>query len=479
MAKVKGRQVVLEHLGTAHSDAELAVLMHVAHEHLRADGQLEFDLADGKAAAGRSPDSPVVRSQVSRILWDVLSEAYSFLGFDAVGDEAFKQLVLARLIEPASKVETIRILEEIGVAAPHISTVKRCLGRINERDYRQQIAAACHTRALSRGTLALCLYDVTTLYFEAEKEDAFRKVGYSKERRVDPQIVVGLLVDSTGFPLQIEAFEGNKAETHTLLPVLNAYRQTHGLTDLIVVADAGMLSASNLDALTRAGYRFIVGSRLSKAPYDLQDHFEKKGTFFTDGQILETSRKMGDHQWRVVYQYSAKRFVRDNRTINLQEGRAIDILEGRIRPKNARFLTTRGAKRVIDEAAIQQARDLSGLKGYVTSIPKEVMSGTDVIGSYHALWQVEKSFRMAKTDLPARPMFHHTRGSIDAHLTIVFTALAIARHLQDATGLSIRKLVRTLRPLRDVTITIGGHELTAGPDINPEAREILDQLPGY
>ena len=114
MAKVKGRQVVLEHLGTAHSDAELAVLMHVAHEHLRADGQLEFDLADGKAAAGRSPDSPVVRSQVSRILWDVLSEAYSFLGFDAVGDEAFKQLVLARLIEPASKVETIRILEEIG-----------------------------------------------------------------------------------------------------------------------------------------------------------------------------------------------------------------------------------------------------------------------------------------------------------------------------------------------------------------------------
>jgi hypothetical protein len=105
------------------------------------------------------------------------------------------------------------------------------------------------------------------------------------------------------------------------------------------------------------------------------------------------------------------------------------------------------------------------------------MTGQAVISAYHDLWQVEKSFRMAKSDLRARPIFHHQRESIEAHLTIVFAALAISRYLQDLTGVSIKKIVRALRPLQAVTIEIAGHTFTAEPTLTTAAREILSELP--
>ncbi|WFP16720.1 hypothetical protein P8192_00910 [Citricoccus muralis] len=105
------------------------------------------------------------------------------------------------------------------------------------------------------------------------------------------------------------------------------------------------------------------------------------------------------------------------------------------------------------------------------------MSGTEVVAAYHDLWQVERSFRMTKSDLRARPVFHRSRQSLEAHLTVVFAALRVAPYVQDATGVSIKKLVRTLRPLRSVTIRINGHAFTAEPTISMEAREVLDQLP--
>ncbi len=143
-----------------------------------------------------------------------------------------------------------------------------------------------------RGDLNLLLYDVTTLYFEAEKEDELRKVGYSKERRVDPQIVVGLLVDRTGFPLEIGCFEGNHAETRTIVPIVRQFQARHNIdggVEMVIAADAGMLSATNLKDLDAAGLKFIVGSRVTKAPADLASHFHwNGGDVFTDGQIIDT-----------------------------------------------------------------------------------------------------------------------------------------------------------------------------------------------
>ncbi|MDT0330800.1 hypothetical protein RM479_20470 [Nocardiopsis sp. DSM 44743] len=156
----------------------------------------------------------------SELLWDTLADAYTRLGFDAVRDATFAKLVLAHIVEPTSKADTLRVLGELGVSVPSLRTVFRCLARCQEHDYRRRITDACLAHGRSTTGLALIMYDCTTVYFEAEKEDGLRKVGMGKESRVDPQILVCLLVDATGFPLAVHCFEGNKAQAKTLLPVV-------------------------------------------------------------------------------------------------------------------------------------------------------------------------------------------------------------------------------------------------------------------
>lgn len=135
----------------------------------------------------------------------------------------------------------------------------------------------------------------------------------------------------------------------------------------------------------------------------------------------------------------------------------------------------RGSWRRCYEASLKRTQRLVGLKGYVTNIGADLMPAGEVIASYHDLWRVEQSFRMSKTDLRARPMFHHKRESIEAHLTIEFAALAVARHLQQRTGVSIKKLVTTMRPLREVTVSVAGQTLTAQPQIPTDAQELIDR----
>lgn len=139
-------------------------------------------------------------------------------------------------------------------------------------------------------------------------------------------------------------------------------------------------------------------------------------------------------------------------------------------------MKTSGGARSLDEASITRARQLAGLKGYVTNIPSHIMTAGEVIGSYHDLSHVEQSFRMSKTDLRARPMFHRTRDAIEAHLTIVFTALAVSRTVQNRTGLAVRNVIRQLRPVRSATIAINGTHQTFAPDIAAEQQSILDAL---
>lgn len=158
------------------------------------------------------------------------------------------------------------------------------------------------------------------------------------------------------------------------------------------------------------------------------------------------------------------------------EDRARAVVAGEKAAHKPRFVKTAGDANVLDEASLTRAYRLVGLKGYVTNVSAELMPAAEVIGSYHDLWHVEQSFRMSKTDLAARPMFHHQRDAIEAHLTIVFTALAVARHLQEMTGHSIRRVVQTLRPLREVEITVAGQTLTAHPQIPSTAQTILDSL---
>ena len=499
------RDKVIEHLGSAHTEAELAALTEIGRHRIAPD-QLALELTPTPPAVSGllTASAPVgtdavVESKRSGLLWDVLHGVYTHLGLgDATGgDRAFEQMVLARLIEPTSKAQVPRVLGDLGLESVSVRTLFRSLARAQERGYRQASSQALFDHVTASGGLALCLYDVTTLYFEAEREDDLRRVGYSKERRVDPQIIVGLLVDRAGFPLQVGCWEGNKAETSTIIPIVEAFQAAHGIEDLIIVADAGMLSAANLTALDEARLRFIVGARTTRAPGDLEAHFRWHGDAFTEGQVIDTitprrgSRSERDKSrkaepvwdphthpgsWRAVWVYSKKRAARDNQTLTAQANRARAVIAGEKRPKGTRFVTVRQGDQVLDEASIARARSLVGLKGYVTNIPSRLMGAGEVVSSYHELWHVEQSFRMSKHDLRARPVFHHTRDAIEAHLTMVMASLAVARYLQDTTGISIKRVIRALKPLQDVTINLNGHHLAAAPRLTDAANDILTAL---
>lgn len=526
---VDGRRKIVAHLGSAHTEVELGALLERARLLLHDAGQDELELgveprsaqvellapptldvglfpgveaveAGERVGSGRGRrrvSAPRVVSTSSRLLFDTLAGVYDDLGFGVVGDATFRDLVIARIVEPTSILDVGRVLEELGQSPASEKTMRRTLQRCIGRGYRDQVAGACFAHAATAGDLSLVLYDTTTLYWEAEKEDDLRKVGYSKERRVDPQIVVGLLVDRGGRPLEIGCYEGNKAETATIIPIVEQFQQRHGVADMVVVADAGMLSASNLRELDEAQLRFIVGSRATKAPIDLASYFRWHGDAFADGQVIDTltpknSRLIENDpmvkrepvwdpdqhpgSWRAVWAYSTKRAVRDNKTLTLQENRAKAVVAGEKAARTPRFVKTSNGTKSLDQASLARARRLVGLKGYVTNIPAHVMPAGEVIASYHDLWRVEQSFRMSKTDLRARPMFARTRDAIEAHLTIVFTALAVSREVQNRTGLSLRRVLRTLKPLRSATVEINSLVTTIPPGLSPDDEALLNAL---
>jgi hypothetical protein len=258
----------IEHIGSAHDDVELELLKAVARQRLAA-GQGELDLGLGSAAPAEHGGGPLpITSSRMSYLWDALTHAYQVLGFGRATsrDEVFRDLVLAQIIEPTSKLDSLRVLEEVGVDPPAYATLKRRLPVFATDSWRRKLAAACAARA-KLGPASLVLYDVSTLYFETDTGDGFREPGFSKERRLEPQITIGPLTDAAGFPLMVDAFEGNTAETTTMLPTIQAFMKAHRLSDVTIVADAGMVSAANQKAIEAAGLSFILGARISEVPY--------------------------------------------------------------------------------------------------------------------------------------------------------------------------------------------------------------------
>jgi hypothetical protein len=476
----------IEHIGSAHDDAELEVLKAAARQRLTA-GQDELDLGlepTGPADQRAGGPLPITSSRMGH-LCDALTDAYRLLGFEQAtgGDEVFRQLVLARIIEPTSKLDSLRVLDEAGVPPASYATVKRRLPVFAKDSWRQQLAAACATHA-GLGPASLVLYDVSTLYFETDAGDGFREPGFSKERRLDPQITIGLLTDATGFPLMVNAFEGNTAETVTMVPTIQAFMTAHQLPDVTVVADAGMVSAANQQAIEAAGLSFILGARIADVPYLVTEwRTAHPGEEIPDGQVFTQpwAGLSGQRRDQVIYyQYRADRARRSLRGIDEQIAKAEKAVAGKAAVKRNRFVQLAGGTRTVNRALEAKARAVAGLKGYVTNLATcpdgTPVTAEFVIDAYHRLFQIERSFRMSKHDLQARPIYHHLRDSIDAHLTIVFAALAVSRWIEDRTGWSIRKFVRTARRYRTIEIQAGAHTVTAADPLPDDLRHALDRI---
>jgi hypothetical protein len=478
----------IEHIGSAHDDAELELLKAAARQRMAAgQGQLDLGLeATGPARRGRGGGPLPITSTRMGHLVDSLEHAYRVLGFEgaAGGDEVFRQLVIARIIEPVSKLDSLRVLEEAGVAAASYRTVERRLRVYAKEAWRNKLSAACAAHA-RLGRASLVLYDVSTLYFETDTGDGFRESGFSKERRLEPQITVGLLTDQAGFPLMVSAFEGNKAETKTMLPVIESFLAAHQLPDVTVVADAGMVSEANQKEIEAAGLSFILGMKIPQVPYVVKQwRREHPGEDIPDGHVFTQPWPAGPKNERrdqvIYYQYRHDRARRTLRGIDEQVKKAEQAVAGKAPVKRNRFIQLSGGAKSVNRELEAKARSLAGIKGYITNLAAcpdgAPVTAEFVISSYHQLFEIERSFRMSKSDLQARPIYHRKRDSIEAHLTIVFAALAVSRWIEHQAAWSIRKFVRTARRYRTIEIQAGPHVITAAHPLPDDLRQALETI---
>ena len=455
-----GRIIGIDHIGSSHTEAELDTLLAVAKQRLHGS---QLSLFKDKNA----PLKISLKESVSYLLLQTLTEEYNLLGFDQLKDDVFTDLCVARSVEPTSKLDSLRVLAELGVSGLSKNQLYRCLGQVIASDYRTTIAKQCFAQANAKG-ISFLFYDVTTLYFEMQGEDDFRKPGMSKERRLEPQIMIGLLVDQFGFPLGLHSFKGNTAETTTILPVMDTFKKLRGLKDITVVADAAMLSSKNLAELDKSGYTYIVGSRMHKIPYDIAEY--QKTQELIDNQIITTPL---EGKQRIIYQFREERAALDRHNIEKQIDKTEKIIDGKTVLQKTKFLSIKTKDKKLNQTLIDKARALAGIKGYITNLDAPDMQ---VISAYHQLWHLEKSFRMSKSDLKARPVFLHKRDSIESHLTIVLAALAVAKMVEYKTGVSIKRFVKTMRPIRSGIVNINGQEYPAEAEIPNDVIPLLQNL---
>jgi transposase len=425
---------LVEHVGSSRDDTELALLRTRATQRM-AELSLQLSLLDELEIQKATGVSRVtVSSPFAYGLWSVMGSLYDRM---SLPNDLLKYLVLARIALPKSKLTTVRYLSDNLRLDTSLSGVYRYMDSLDKDVLMASLLAHAQQRAISRGEQAISVvfYDVTTLYFETDEEDldsetalGLRKKGYSKDHRYDlPQIVVGLTVDGDGFPLDFQVYEGNTYEGHTLLGGITKIRQKLQLDSakLTVVADAGMLSIANLTELEEQGYHYIVGARIRSLPPAQAEQittwdYATKGTLDT----ICSGRRM-------VVTYSDKRAKRSRQNRDRLIRRLQTKLDhGQVVKKSKYVILTDGKKLAgsIDQDKLASDARFDGLKGYVTNTD---LQPNEVVAHYGNLWHVEKSFRMSKSDLRARPTFHFRRERVIAHLVICICALGVLKEFEE------------------------------------------------
>ena len=442
------RKVVVDaHIGSADSAEELKQLTE------KARGWIQKRAA--QPALFPPPPRRMLDLETARFVrtthgftYIVLSHVFTQCGFGTL-PKLLTDLALLRLVEPCSKLRSIELLERYFDVRWTPLTVYRNLPKLKaHKQDAEQHAVEC-AKNLLRMDLSLVLYDVTTLYFETFKEDdELRKRGFSKDRKEgQPQIVIGLLVTNDGFPVGYEVFEGNKFEGHTMLPALKSFSVTHKVETPTVVADAAMISLENVKALTTEGYRYIVGARLANGSADILAAVSAAAK--EDGTLVRLETDRGD----LLCAFSSVRYRKDKHEMDKQLARAEQLIQKKIPGKKVKFVTGSAETYTLNEELKTKAETLLGWKGYYTNIPETTLSSAEVVAQYQRLWKVEQAFRMAKSDLETRPIFHYKEDSVRAHVLICFVALCVGKYLEIKTGQSLRDVRDVLWSVADAHVT--------------------------
>lgn len=463
--KSSGKYKVLKSFGGALDPGEQEVLRNRARAWMQNQtGFPEFDFSKSDKLVEQLFDSI---TQVRRVGYDLLlGGIFDDIGFGKIKDKIFKELVLARVAFPKSKLKTTEYLlryKQINWDEDHIY---RYLDKLHssQKELVQQISYA-HTRKILKDDISVVFYDVTTLYFEIDQEDDFRKTGFSKEgKHQHPQVVLGLLVSKQGYPLAYDIFEGNKFEGHTMLPVIESFRKKYDLKNLVVIADSGLLSNANIEELKTKQYDFIIGARIKNESSAIKKKILNLS--LVNGQSQAIQR--GD--LRLIITYSEDRAKKDR--YNREKGiRKLEkqILRGRLTKASInnrgynKFLKLDGTIHVtLDQEKVAHDSRWDGLKGYLTNAK---LNKDQIIENYQHLWQIEKAFRIAKSDLKIRPIFHRLQRRIEAHICISFVAYKLYKELErllyeKKAKISPLKAIEIAENIIEVTLVLPQSSLT-------------------
>ena len=362
----------------------------------------------------------------------VFGKIFDHIGFNAIEEDLFRHLVIARLAFPLSKLKTVEYLYRYQGISLDINTVYRFLDKLYDdlKATVEQIAFA-HTKRVLDNDISVVFYDLTTLYFEAGDEDDLRKTGFSKDgKHGHPQIFLGLLVGLEGYAIGYDIFEGNIYEGHTLVPTIEKISKKFDLSKPIVVADAGLLSNSNIKELQKNKYQFILGARIKNETETIKNKILQTRLKHNETAIIEKPNEL-----RLILAYSDKRAKKDghNRKKGLERLEK-KIKSGKLTKSNInnrgynKYLKMEGEVAVsIDREKFDRDGKWDGLKGYITNCD---LRPEEIIENYKNLWHIEKAFRMSKTDLRIRPIYHRLRKRIEAHICLSFVAYSIYKELE-------------------------------------------------
>ena len=451
MRKVHGKRKCVKVMGCSSDVDEIGLLVKRGNrwieEHQRSVPLFEFD---DEAVAYDKVLASLRQSQLRLVGPElVYGTLFDRIGYDRVktsNDALFRALVVTRLYHPGSKLRTAEYMERFMHQSYSSDAIYRFLDELCTRDktaeqvreakdestgvkWQVEQVAFEHTKAVMGGQVTVAFYDTSTLYFESQEDDV-RVPGYSKDgKNENPQVVLGLLVGTGGNPIGYELHKGNQYEGTTLLPIVKKLEKRFNLSHPIVVADSGLLSAKNIEQLEEEGYEYIIGARvrsMSKADKEAVLKLALK-----DGEMTSLTIKDRRH----VISMSAKRAKKDAR----DREKGIKRLEkrfanGKITKASVnnrgynRFLTLQGETTVtIDQDKIAEDARLDGLKGYVTN---SKIKDKEIVENYRNLSFIERAFRMNKTDLAIRPIYHRLFNRIEAHVCICFTAYTILLELE-------------------------------------------------
>ncbi len=462
ISKLRGKYKVLKTIGYGKSEKEIENLLHLGRQEIEKLTQQPKLFISESDSIIEQAFSMLTNSNIRTVGPELIfGKIYDYIGFNQIREELFRHLVIARLAFPLSKLKTTEYLYRYQGINIHPDRIYRFLDKLNDKlKSKVEQITFVHTKKVLKANISVVFYDMTTLYFEASDEDDLRKTGFSKDgKHSNPQIFLGLLVGLGGYPIGYDIFEGNIYEGHTLIPFIEKISKKFDLQKPVIVADSGLLSKENIKALQEAGYEYILGARIKNEPQNVKDKILE-----TQLKNAETKTIFKDDDTRIIISYSDKRARKDARN----RERGLKRLEKRIKSGKLtksninnrgynKYLKLEGEVSIeIDYDKYNKDNKWDGLKGYITN---SKLSDDKIIENYGNLWHIEKAFRMSKTDLRIRPIYHRLRNRIEAHICISFTAYSIYKELErvlykEKSSLSLKKASELTHNMYQITYTL-------------------------